>query len=40
MKILTKNKKNKVKTHNKNSKRISLFELQNSPKTLLFKVRV
>jgi len=33
-------KKNKLKTHvNKKFKKISLFELQNSPKFLNFRVR-
>ena len=30
---------NKSRKNNKKSKRISLFELQNSPKTLLFRAR-
>ena len=32
-------KKNKNKINGKKFKRISLFELQNSPKALLFRVR-
>ena len=32
-------KKNKIKISNRKSKKISLFELQNSPKALLFRVR-
>ena len=32
-------KKNKNKTNSKKLKKISLFELQNSPKALLFRVR-
>ena len=34
-----KTKKNKIKTSNKKLRKISLFELQNSPKALLFRVR-
>ena len=30
---------NKIKKNNKKHKKISLFELQNSPKALLFRVR-
>jgi hypothetical protein len=33
-------KKNKNKNNSKKLKRISLFELQNSPKALLFRARV
>jgi hypothetical protein len=36
---LNKTKKNKAKTSNKKLRKISLFELQNSPKALLFRVR-
>ena len=36
---LNKIKKNKTKTSNKKLRKISLFELQNSPKALLFRVR-
>jgi hypothetical protein len=32
-------KKSKNKSINKNLRRVSLFELQNSPKALLFKAR-
>ena len=32
-------KKNKNKTNSKKLKKISLFELQNSPKALLFRAR-
>jgi hypothetical protein len=32
-------KKNKNKSTNKNLRRVSLFELQNSPKALLFRAR-
>ena len=32
-------KKSKNKLTNKNLRRVSLFELQNSPKALLFKAR-
>jgi len=32
-------KKNKTKKINKKFRKISLFELQNSPKALLFRVR-
>ena len=32
-------KKSKNKPTNKNFKRVSLFELQNSPKALLFRAR-
>jgi hypothetical protein len=32
-------KKIKAKTSNKKFKKVSLFELQNSPKALLFRVR-
>ncbi len=32
-------KKSKNKSTNKNLRRISLFELQNSPKALLFRAR-
>ncbi len=32
-------KKSKNKSNNKNLRRISLFELQNSPKALLFRAR-
>jgi hypothetical protein len=32
-------KKNKNKNNNKKQKKISLFELQNSPKALLFRAR-
>ena len=32
-------KKSKNKSTNKNLRRVSLFELQNSPKALLFRVR-
>ena len=32
-------KKNKIKNNSKKLKKISLFELQNSPKALLFRVR-
>ena len=32
-------KKNKNKKNNKNLRRVSLFELQNSPKALLFRAR-
>ena len=32
-------KKNKIKNSIKKLKKITLFELQNSPKALLFKVR-
>ena len=32
-------KKNKTKNNNKKLKKISLFELQNSPKALLFRAR-
>jgi len=32
-------KKHKVKNNNKKNKKISLFELQNSAKALLFRVR-
>ena len=32
-------KKNKSKNNSKKLKKISLFELQNSPKALLFKAR-
>ena len=32
-------KKNKNKSNNKNLRRVSLFELQNSPKALLFRAR-
>ena len=34
-----KTKKNKTKKNNKKLRKISLFELQNSPKALLFRVR-
>ena len=34
-----KTKKKKIKTSNKKLRKISLFELQNSPKALLFRVR-
>ena len=36
---LNKTKKNKTKISNKKLRKISLFELQNSPKALLFRVR-
>ena len=38
---MRKNKKKKIKTkiNNKKLRKISLFELQNSPKALLFRVR-
>jgi hypothetical protein len=36
---LNKFKKNKIKINKKKSRKISLFELQNSPKALLFRVR-
>ena len=36
---LNKIKKNKTKTINKKFRKISLFELQNSSKALLFRVR-
>ena len=32
-------RKNKIKNKNKKLKKISLFELQNSPKALLFRAR-
>jgi len=32
-------KKSKIKSTNKNLRRVSLFELQNSPKALLFRAR-
>ena len=32
-------KKSKSKSTNKNLRRVSLFELQNSPKALLFRAR-
>ena len=32
-------KKNKTKVSNKKIRKISLFELQNSPKALLFRIR-
>jgi hypothetical protein len=32
-------KKSKKKSTNKNLRRVSLFELQNSPKALLFRAR-
>ena len=32
-------KKNKIKASNKKFRKLSLFELQNSPKALLFRVR-
>jgi hypothetical protein len=32
-------KKSKNKSNNKNLRRVSLFELQNSPKALLFRAR-
>ena len=32
-------RQNKIKKNNKKNKKISLFELQNSPKALLFRVR-
>ena len=32
-------KKNKNKSANKNLRKVSLFELQNSPKALLFRAR-
>jgi len=32
-------KKSKTKSTNKSLKRVSLFELQNSPKALLFRAR-
>ena len=32
-------KKNKIKNNSKKLKKISLFELQNSPKALLFRAR-
>ena len=38
MKLKT-SRKNKIKKNNKKHKKISLFELQNSPKALLFRVR-
>ena len=36
---LNKIKKNKTKTSNKKFRKLSLFELQNSPKALLFRAR-
>jgi hypothetical protein len=33
-------KKTKIKNNSKKLKKISLFELQNSPKALLFRTRV
>ena len=39
MKNLNKNKKIKKKIKNKKIKKISLFELQNSEKGMLFRVR-
>jgi len=36
---LNKIKKNKTKASNKKFRKLSLFELQNSPKALLFRVR-
>jgi hypothetical protein len=36
---LNKIKKNKTKARNKKFRKLSLFELQNSPKALLFRVR-
>jgi hypothetical protein len=38
MKLKT-SRQNKIKKNNKKRKKISLFELQNSPKALLFRVR-
>ncbi len=38
MKLKT-TRKNKIKNINKKLKKISLFELQNSPKALLFRAR-
>lgn len=39
MKNIIKSKKNKDKLKNKKIKKISLFDLQNSPKGLLFRAR-
>ena len=38
MKLKT-SRQSKIKKNNKKNKKISLFELQNSPKALLFKAR-
>ena len=36
---INKIKKNKIKSANRKTRKISLFELQNSPKALLFRAR-